>query len=138
MSINTELTNKLRRQLSTFWNRCSEWKEKEWLNLPTPLLLTIHSQNRSYLRGRNFHGNLIFANFFLGHFVGINFREFGFTEDFTGINFRELSLSKDFAGTNFRESALFKDFAGVYLTFALWNIFSMTLIYGYENNLSEN
>ena len=92
----------------------------------------------AYLKGRNFWRELIFANFFLGHFVGINFREFGFTEDFTGINFRELSLSKDCAGINFHESALFKYFAGVNLTFALWNIFSMPLIYGFEYNLSKN
>ena len=63
----------------------------------------------------------IFANCFCRHFGGINFREFGFTEDFAGI--RELSLTKDFAGINFRESALFKDFVGVNLTFrdlSLW------------------
>ena len=48
-----------------------------------------------------------------------------------GINFRGLSLTKDFAGINFREIALFKDFVRVNLTFALWNIFSTALIYGY-------
>ena len=79
-----------------------------------------------------------FREFFFGHFAGINFREFGFTEDFAGINFRELSLTRDFAGINFRESALFKDFAGVNLTFAFRNIFSTTLVYGFENNLSKN
>ena len=63
-------------------------------------------------KGKKFSRELIFANFFFGHFAGINFRELGFTEDFAGINFRELSLTKDFAGINFRESALFKDFAG--------------------------
>ena len=62
----------------------------------------------------------------------------GFTEDFTEIDFRELSLTKDFLGFNFRKSALFKDFAGVNLTFALRNIFSTTLVYGFENNLSKN
>ena len=56
-------------------------------------------------------------------FAGINFREFGFTEDFAGINFRELSLTRDFAGINFRESALFKDFAGVNSTYFFRNIF---------------
>ena len=81
---------------------------------------------------------MIFANFFFGHFAGINFRELGFTEDFAGINFRELSLTKDFAGINFRESALYKDFAGVNLTFALKKIFPLTLVYGFENNLSKN
>ena len=81
-----------------------------------------------YRKGRNFSR----------HFAGINFCKFGFTEDFVGINFRELSLTKDFAGINFREIALFKDFVGVNLTFALWNIFSTTLIYGFENNLSKN
>ena len=79
-----------------------------------------------------------FREFFSGHIAGINFREWGFTEDFAGINFRELSLTKDFAGINFRESALFKDFAGVNLTFAFRNIFSATLVYGFENNLSKN
>ena len=77
-------------------------------------------------------------NFFFGYFAGINFREFGFTEDFVRISFREFSLPKDFAGINFRESALFKDIAGVNLTFAFSNIFSTTLVYGFENNLSKN
>ena len=80
----------------------------------------------------------IFANFFSGHFAWINFRKFDFTEDFAKINFRELSSTKDFAGINFREIALFKDFVGVNLTFALQNIYSTTLIYGYENSLSKN
>ena len=75
-----------------------------------------------YLKEK-FSRELIFANFFFGHFAGINFRELGFTEDFAGINFREFSLAKDFAGINFRESVLYKDFTGVYLTFALRNIF---------------
>ena len=44
----------------------------------------------------------------------------------------------DFTGINFRESALFKDFVGVNLTFALGNIFSTSLVYGFENNLSKN
>ena len=70
-------------------------------------------------------------------FVGINFRELGFTEDFAGINFHELR-TKDFAGIDFRESALFKDFAGVNLTFAFKNIFSTTLVCGFENNFSKN
>ena len=94
----------------------------------------VHKTDRTtiYLGGRNFR------EFFFGHFAGINFREFGFTEDFAGINFRELSLTKDFAGINFRESALFKDFAGVNLTFAFRNIFSATLVYGSENNFGKN
>ena len=71
-------------------------------------------------------------------FKGINFREFGFTKNFAGINFRELSLTKDFAGINFRESALYKDFAGVNFAFALRNIFSTTLVYGFENNISKD
>ena len=79
-----------------------------------------------------------FREFFFGHFAGINFREFGFTEDFAGINFREWSLTRDFAGINFRESALFKDFAGVNSTFASRNIFSTTLVCGFENNFSKN
>ena len=69
-------------------------------------------------------------------FAGINFCEFGFTEDFAGINSCELSLTRDFAGINFRESALLKDFAGVNLTFAFRNIFSTTLFCGFENNFS--
>ena len=80
---------------------------------------------------------MIFANFFLGHFAGINFRELGFTEDFTVINFRELSLTKDFAGINFREYALYKDFLEVNFAFSLKNIFSTTLVYGFENILSK-
>ena len=81
-------------------------------------------------------------------FAGIDFRDFffltfrgnkfGFTEDFAGINFRELSLTKDFAEINFRESALFKDFAGVKLMFALRNIISTALVYGFESNLSKS
>ena len=71
-------------------------------------------------------------------FAGINFRKLGFTEDFAGINFRELSITKDFAGINFCESALFKDLAEVNLTFALKKIFPLTLVYGFENNLSKN
>ena len=86
---------------------------------------------------RTFSRELIFANFFFGHFAGINFREFAFTEDFAGINFHELSLTKDFAGINFRESTFYKDFAVVNLTYASRNIFSMILVYGFENNLSK-
>ena len=71
-------------------------------------------------------------------FAGIKFREFGFTEDFAGINFRELSLTRDFAGINFRENALFKDLVGVNLMFAFKNIFSTTLVCGFENNFSKN
>ena len=76
-----------------------------------------------------------FREFFSGHFAGINFRELGFTEDFAGINFRKLNLTKDFAGINFRESALFKEFSEVNSTFALRNMFSTTLFYGFKNNL---
>ena len=79
-----------------------------------------------------------FANFFFGHFAGINFYKLGFTDDFTEINFRELSLTSDFAGINFRESAFFKDFAGVNLTFAFRNIFSTTLLCGFGNNFSKD
>ena len=71
-------------------------------------------------------------------FAGINCREFSFIGDFAGINFCELSLTKNFEGINFRESALFKDFARVNLTFALRNIFSTALVYGFEDNLSKN
>ena len=69
-------------------------------------------------------------------FAGINFCEFFFGH-FVGINFSEFSLTKDFAGIDFRESALYKHFAGVNLTFTLRNIFSSTLIYSFENNLSK-
>ena len=68
----------------------------------------------------------------------IDFRKLVFTEDFAEIKFRELSLTKDFEGINFRESALFKDFVGVNLTFTFRNIFSTTLIYGFENDISKN
>ena len=77
--------------------------------------LTIGA-NFDYLKGRNIYENL-FSRFFFWHFTGINFREFGFTEDFVGINIRDLSLTKDFAGINFRESALFKDFGDLSLWF---------------------
>ena len=96
------------------------------------LLMSTEGRNLCTLREE------IFAHLFFGHSAGINFRELGFTEDYAVINFREFSLTKDFAGINFRESALYKDFTRVYLTFALMNIFSMTLIYGFENNLSKN
>ena len=62
----------------------------------------------------------------------------GFTEDFAGINFRKFNLTKDFAEINFRESALFKEFSRVNSKFALKNMFSTTLVYGFKNNLSEN
>ena len=39
---------------------------------------------------KKFLRELIFANYFSGHFAGINFRELGFTEDFAEINFGEL------------------------------------------------
>ena len=94
----------------------------------------VHKTDRTtiYLGGRNFR------EFFFGHFAGIDFREFDFTEGFAGINFHELRLAKYFAGINFRESALYKDIAGVNLTFALKKMFPLTLVYGFENNLSKN
>ena len=79
---------------------------------------------------------LIFA-IFLGHFSGIIFRELGFTKDFAGIIFREFCLTKDSKGIIFRKCNLYKDFAGINFAFALRNIFSMTLVYGFENNLSK-
>ena len=66
--------------------------------------------NRLLSKGEKFSRELIFANFFSGHFAEINFREWGFNEDFAAISFRELSLSKDFAGIDFRKSAFYKDF----------------------------
>ena len=89
-----------------------------------------------YLKGRNFREHW-FSRIFFGHFAGINFRELGFNEDFAGINFRELSLTKDFAGINFRECALYKGFVGVNFAFSLKNIFSTTLVYGFESILSK-
>ena len=86
---------------------------------------------------KKFSRELIFANFFFGHFAGINFREFGFIGDFSGINVRDLSLTKDFAGINVRESALFKDLAGVNLGFSLRNIFFTTFVYGFQKNHSK-
>ena len=61
-----------------------------------------------------------------------------FFGSFAGNNSREFCISEDFTGINFRESALFKDIAGVDLTFAFSNIFSKTLVYGFENNVSKN
>ena len=68
--------------------------------------------------------------------MGINLREF-FPWYFTGINFHEFGFTEDLGGINFREGALFKDFAGVNLTLAFRNIFSATLVYGFENNLRK-
>ena len=53
--------------------------------------------------GKKFSRELIFVNFFFGHFAGINFRALGFTEDFAGIDFCELGITEDFAGIDFRE-----------------------------------
>ena len=78
-----------------------------------------------------------FRGFFSGLFAGINFRVLGFTEDLAGINFHELSLTKDFARINFRECALYKDFIWVNFAFSLKNIFSTTLVYGFESILSK-
>ena len=75
--------------------------------------------------------HLTFANFFFGHFAGINFRELDFNKDFASINFHQLSSTKDFAGIDFRESAPYKDFTEVNFAFSLWSIFSTTLVYGY-------
>ena len=70
-------------------------------------------------------------------FARVDFRVIFFGH-FAGINFRELGLTKDFWEIDIRESTIFKVFAGVNLTFALRNIFSTTLFYGFENNLSKN
>ena len=78
-----------------------------------------------------------FREFFFKHFAGINFRELCFNKDFAEINFRELSLTKDFAGINFRECALYKDFVGVHFASFLKNIFTRTLVYGFESFLSK-
>ena len=67
---------------------------------------------------------MIFANLCLGHFAGIDFRELGLTKDFTKINFRKRNLYKDFSEINF--------------VFALSNILSMTLVYGFVNDLTKN
>ena len=48
------------------------------------------------------------------------------------------SLTKSFTGMKIHESALYKDFEGVNLMFALKKIFPLTLVYGFENNLSKN
>ena len=79
---------------------------------------------------------IYFREFSLKRFRG-NFREFGFTENFAVINFCELSLTKNFAGINFREFAFYEDFMGVNFAFSQKNIFSMTLVYGFENILSK-
>ena len=94
-------------------------------------IIQLYSLREEIFAGINFR------EFFFGHFAGINFREFGFHEDFAGINFRELSLTKDFAGINFRECALYKGFVGVNFAFSLKNIFSTTLVYGFESILSK-
>ena len=58
--------------------------------------------------------------------------------DFAVINFHELTFTKDFAGINVRERNLYKDFAGIDFLFALREIFSITLVDGFETNLSRN
>ena len=70
-------------------------------------------------------------------FAGINFREF-FFEHSVGINFRELTFTKDFTGINFRECNFYKYFEGINFAFTLRKIFSTTLVYGFENDLSKN
>ena len=91
----------------------------------------------SYTLGKEIFTGINFREFFSGHFAEINFRELGFSKDFARINFRELSLIKDFAGINFRECALYKDFVGVNFAFSLKNIFSTTLVYGFESIFSK-
>ena len=79
-----------------------------------------------------------FCEFFLGHFAGIDFCELDFTKDFARINFRKSGLTKDFAGINFRERDLYKDLKGMNFAFVLRNIFSTTLVYSIENDLSKD
>ena len=82
---------------------------------------------------------LIVANFFPGHFAGINFRALGFTEDFAGINFRELSLTKDFAGINFRECALYKDLqGGKFCVFTKEYLFDDISLWFLEHSVKNN
>ena len=66
--------------------------------------------------------------------MGIKFHELGFTKNFAGFDFRELNLTKDFVGIFFRE---YENFARINFAFSLSNIFSMTIVYGLENNLSR-
>ena len=67
---------------------------------------------------------MIFANFLSG-----------ITKDFAGINFRELGLTKDLTGINIHER---KYFEGINFAFILRKIFSTTLVYDFENDLSKN
>ena len=62
------------------------------MNLPFYLLCSGYIPSVNTLREEIFAG-INFANFFFGHFTGINFRELGFTVDFAGINFRELTVN---------------------------------------------
>ena len=67
----------------------------------------------------------------------MNFRKLSFTKDFAGINFREFGLTKDFTGINFR-GRNYKYFEGITCVITLRKIFSTTLVYGFENDLSKN
>ena len=75
----------------------------------TFLFLILHD---AIVREEIFAG-IYFRKWFLGHFVGINFHEVGFTKDYAGIDFRKLGFTKDFARNNFRKLGLIKDFTGV-------------------------
>ena len=43
-----------------------------------------------------------------------------------------------FTGINFCERKFYKDLVAINFAFAIRNIFSMTLVYGFENDLSKN
>ena len=100
-------------------------------------ILCITATNLAITLREEIFAGINSREFFYGHLAGINLRELGFPEDFAVINFRELSLTKDFAGINFRECALYKDFVGINFAFSPENIFSTTLVFGYENILSK-
>ena len=68
---------------------------------------------------------------------GIDFSRIVFSS-ILGINFRKLGFTEDLLGINLRKSSLYKDIARVNLTFALRNIISTTLVYGFENYLGKN
>ena len=70
----------------------------------TFLFLFLHDA----ILSEDIFAGMYFRKWFLGHFVGINFHEVGFTKDYAGINFRELGLTKDFAGINFGKCDLYK------------------------------
>ena len=70
--------------------------------------------------------------------IFLNYLELRVKRDFAIINFRELGLIKNFTGINFWKINPYKDFAENEFSVCLQENFSATLVYGFENDLSNN